>query len=229
MAIRAVVFDIGGVLEITPRGGDPAHLLPEMIARWESRLGLEPGVLDARITAMDTQLKSVGKDGELGTISEEEWVTELARATELNPEQLDAFLRDFWDVYLGAPNAELIAYFASLRPAYTAALLSNSMVGAREQEEERYHFAEMTDLIVYSHEVGMAKPDRRIYELTCERLGIEPAETLFVDDAPVNIAAAQAVGIHTILCQTTKQVIADIQAALEVHHSADNEGDAHAR
>jgi len=223
MAIRAVVLDIGGVLEITPRGGDPTRLLPEMIARWEMRLGLAPGELDARITAMDTQLKSVGKDGELGTISEAEWVVELAHATAMNPEQLDAFLRDFWDVYLGAPNAELIAYFASLRPAYATALLSNSTVGAREQEEERYHFAEMTDLIVYSHEVGVAKPERRIYELACERLGIEPAEMLFVDDVPVNIAAASALGIHAILFETTDQVIADIQAALAAHGSTDEQ------
>lgn len=217
MAIRAVVFDIGGVLEITPRGGDPAHLLPEMIAEWETRMGVAPGELDARITAMDARLKSMGKDGELGTISEAEWVAELARATGMNQEQLDAFLRDFWDVYLGAPNTELIAYFASLRPTYTTALLSNSTVGAREQEEARYHFAAMSDHIFYSHELGVAKPDRRIYDLAYERLGISPAEMIFVDDVARNIAAAQAIGIHAILFETTAQVIADMQVALAAY------------
>ena len=42
MAIRAVVFDIGGILEIIPEGGDPTQRFPDMIARWEERLGLAP-------------------------------------------------------------------------------------------------------------------------------------------------------------------------------------------
>src|SRR5579862_6645960 len=189
MAIRAVVFDIGGVLEITSRGGDPMRSFPALLATWDARLHLEPGELDARIGEMDALLKSLGKDGELGTCSEEEWLTELRLATGMNQEQLDAFLRDFWDIYLGEPNDALIAYFASLRPTYKTALLSNSFVGARAREQERYHFAEMTDLIVYSHEEGIAKPDGRIFLLACERLGVQPAEMVFLDDTEPNIAS----------------------------------------
>jgi len=214
MAIRAVVFDIGGILEITPRGGDPTQMMSEMLAAWEARLGLTPGELERRIDEMDARLKQLGKDGELGTISEEEWLAELARATELTPEQFDAFMGDFWDVYLGEPNDELKAYFASLRPAYITALLSNSAVGAREQEERRYHFSELTDHIFYSHELGVAKPERRIYELACAGLGVEPGEMIFVDDVARNIAAARAIGIHAIQFESNAQVIADIQAAL---------------
>ena len=47
-------------------------------------------------------------------------------------------------------------------------------------EQERYHFDKMTDLFIYSHEEGVAKPDRRMYELTCERLGVQPAEMIFL-------------------------------------------------
>ena len=39
MAIRAVVFDIGGILEIVPEGGDPTRRFPDMIARWEEAAG----------------------------------------------------------------------------------------------------------------------------------------------------------------------------------------------
>jgi FMN phosphatase YigB (HAD superfamily) len=63
-------------------------------------------------------------------------------------------------------NAELSTYFSSLRPCYQTALLGNSFVSARSREQERYHY-----LIIYSHVVGIAKPERRIFELTCERLG----------------------------------------------------------
>ncbi len=61
MAIRAVVFDIGGILEIIPEGGDPTQRFPDMIARWEDRLGLAPGELDRRITAMDERFSAAGK------------------------------------------------------------------------------------------------------------------------------------------------------------------------
>jgi putative hydrolase of the HAD superfamily len=214
MAIRAVVFDIGGILEIVPEGGDPTRRFPQMIARWEERLGLQPSELDARITAMDERFSAEGKDGSIGTCTEEEWLAELGPATGMDKAQVDAFMRDFWDVYCGGPNTELIAYFKGLRPHYRTALLSNSFVGARREEEARFGFAAMTDLIVYSHEEGMNKPDPRIYERTWQRLGVQPQEMIFLDDVERNILAARECGLHAILFQSNAQAIAAIEACL---------------
>ncbi len=124
-----------------------------------------------------------------------------------------------WEEYLGELNAPLATYFSSLRPRYLTAILSNSFVGARSREQERYHFAEMTDLIIYSHEVGIAKPERRIFELTCECLEVQPAEIIFLDDVEQHVASARSIGIHAILFQETAQAIADIQACLQAHAS----------
>ena len=55
------------------------------------------------------------------------------------------------------------------------------------------------DTVVISFEVSLAKPDRRIYLLTLERLGVEAGEALFVDDRAVNIDAAAAVGMDALL------------------------------
>ncbi len=211
MPIRAVVFDIGGVLELSPDGQEPTKAFGELIARWEQRLNLNFGELDQRIGSMKL-------DGALGG-SEAEWLEELRAVTGMNQEQSDAFMRDFWDVYLGTLNTRLAAYFSSLRPRYRTALLSNSFIGAREQEQERYHFAEMTDLLVYSHEEGIAKPDRRIYELTCERLGVQPEEVIFVDDAEKCIAGARELGIRAILFRDTEQAINDIENVLQASAS----------
>jgi len=204
MAVRGVVFDIGGVLEITPDTG--------MTARWETRLRLRPGALDQR-------LAGVWKDGSLGNLSEEDVRRSLGAILGLDQAQADAFMQDAWDEYLGEPNVELTAYFAGLRPRYRTALLSNSFVGAREREQERYHVAEMTDLIVYSHEVGLAKPDPRIFALTCERLGMEPGDIVFLDDVEAHIAAARDLGIHAVLFRNTTQAIADVQDCLQTHAS----------
>jgi epoxide hydrolase-like predicted phosphatase len=217
MAIRAAVFDIGGVLEITPEGIEPTTALPTMIARWETRLRLRPGELRERLRKTDERLMSQGKNGALGTCSEDEWQAELRQATGMDQAQLDAFMRDFWDVYCGQLNAELADYFANLRPRYRTALLSNSFVGARREEQERYRFAEMCDLIIYSHEKGIAKPDRRIYELTCERLGVQPAEMIFLDNEELFVGGARRLGIHAILFRENVQAIAEIEACLEAH------------
>jgi len=200
MTIRAVVFDIGGVLEITPDTG--------WGERWEARLHLKPGELNER-------LMDVWKDGSSGKISEVEVEQRIGEIMGMDQEQVEAFMADLWEEYLGELNIELATYFASLRPRYQTAILSNSFAGARGKEQERYQFAEMCDLIIYSHEEGIAKPDRRIYELTCERLGVQPAEMIFLDDVERCVAAARESGIHAILFQNTAQAIADIQACLQ--------------
>src|SRR5512139_2546270 len=181
MPIRAVVFDIGGVLEITPDTG--------WQAKWEKRLQLTLNEIVERLTRM-------GIDGSLGPCSEEEWQAGLREVTGIDQAQADEFMRDLWQWSLGELNTELAAFFAGLRPRSQTVILSNSFVGARRREEERYRFHEMTDLIIYSHEVGLAKPDPRIYALTCERLGVRPSEMIFVDDWEINVAVACDLGIH---------------------------------
>lgn len=214
MPIRAVVFDIGGILEVIPGGGDPTIRFPRMMAAWEQRLGMPEGALGAKVKAMDNALISAGKDGGIGTCSEEEWLMELQRVTGWDQPTMDAFMADFWDIYCGNPNPELATYLGSLRPRYTTALLSNSFVGARREEENRLRLSEIADLIIYSHEVGVAKPDPRIYRITCERLGCQPEEMVFLDDAEPNIVAARKYGIHTVLFRDNQQTIADIEACL---------------
>ena len=199
MPIQAVVFDVGGVLEITaPTGWNE---------RWETRLGLEPGGLEER-------LGDVWEAGVMGTITLDELERRTGEILALDAPHVAALMRDIWDEYLGSLNAPLAAYFASLRPRYRTAILSNSFVGAREQEHERYQFGDLCDLIIYSHEVGIRKPEPRIFELACEQLGAQPAEMLFLDDIEANVEAARQLGIHAILFQTTEQAIAEIEAAL---------------
>lgn len=217
MAIKAVVFDIGGILEIIPGGGDPTIRFPEMMTRWETRLGMAPGELDARLMEMDGRLKSVGKDADIGACSEAEWFEELRLVTGWEQARVDAFKQDFWDVYCGNPNPELATYFGGLCPRYQTAFLSNSFDGARREEERRLRLSELSDLIIYSHEVGVAKPDPRIYAITCERLGVQPSEMVFLDDVPRNIAAACDYGIHGVLFQDNAQAIRDIEALLAAH------------
>ena len=62
-----------------------------------------------------------------------------------------------------------------------------------------------------SCEVGVMKPDRRIYEIAIERTGVTPSEVFFVDDRPDNVAGAIAAGIDAVQFTTLAQIVADLQ------------------
>ncbi|MEU5260366.1 HAD family phosphatase [Amycolatopsis sp. NPDC021455] len=199
MAIRAAVFDIGDVLEIAPDLG--------VSARWEARLGLGEGELRRR-------LAEVWEAGAIGAVAEDEVRQAISDRLGVARGRADAIMADFWEQYLGTGNSELIEYCRGLRPRCRTGILSNSFVGARAREQAAYGFEDLVDDIVYSHEVGLSKPDPRIYELTCARLEVRPEEMIFLDDLEPNVAAARAVGIHGIHYRDNAQAIAEIEELL---------------
>ena len=199
MVIRAVVFDIGGVLEITPDLG--------VDRRWEARLGLPAGEMGER-------MDDVWTGGALGAVTLDDVHLALRDRLGLDEHQLTAFMADVWRQYLGSANTELIEYARGLRPRYRTGILSNSFVGAREREQAAYGFEDLVDEIVYSHEAGMAKPDPRIYALACQRLGARPGETVFLDDTEPCVAGARDAGLHAVHYQDNAQAIAEIEKLL---------------
>jgi putative hydrolase of the HAD superfamily len=199
MVIRAVVFDIGGVLEITPDLG--------VDRRWETRLGLPAGEIDAR-------LRDVWQGGSIGTITLDDVHEALRDRLGLDDQKLAQFMADLWCEYVGTANAELIEYARRLRPRYRTGIVSNSFVGAREREQAAYGFEDLAGETVYSHEVGFSKPDPRIYALICTRLNVSPEEMIFLDDVEACVAGARAAGIHAVRYQDNAQAIAEIEKAL---------------
>jgi putative hydrolase of the HAD superfamily len=202
VTIKAVIFDIGGVLQIAPRFGEFG-----IFSSWEARLGLEPGQIGLRI-------RGTWDSGRAGRITVAEVHRQLAESLGWDGQRVGAFMADFWREYLGIPNTALTEYLRGLRPGYRTALLSNSFAGAREKEQELYQLDALTDLIIYSHEVGLAKPDRRIYELACDRLGVPAERVVFLDDNEQYVAGARAAGLHGVLFTGNAQAIADIEALL---------------
>ncbi len=75
---------------------------------------------------------------------------------------------------------------------------------------------ELFEIVVDSCEVGMRKPDPRIYELTCERIGVPPDASVFIDDNAENIAAARALGMETVhFGEDPFVAVAELDAILE--------------
>jgi putative hydrolase of the HAD superfamily len=200
MNARCLILDIGGVLELTPRTG--------WLARWDEHLGLPPGTADRRLT-------DVWAAGEIGTITENEVHEQVAARLGLGPVDTDSFMADLWDEYLGTPNTELIDYVAGLRPRCRLGMLSNSFVGARELESAAYGFDRLVDEIVYSHEIGVRKPDPSAFAVTCARLQVRPGDCLFVDDFAPNVEAARTAGMQAHLFEGNAETVARISSYLD--------------
>jgi HAD superfamily hydrolase (TIGR01509 family) len=201
--IRAVVFDLGGVLE---RIDDFEYVLG---AGWLERLAVSPEEFRAGLAAIDPDKRS-----ETGQMSEAEWAARCAECLRLSPEQQREFSADVWDWYCGELDQELMAFAASLRPRVRTAIISNSADGARREELARYSLDEIFDPIIYSHEVGMAKPDPAIFELACSLMGVAPAEMIFVDDVAGHVGAARGLGIRGILHRDTPETIAHVTSLM---------------
>jgi putative hydrolase of the HAD superfamily len=85
------------------------------------------------------------------------------------------------------------------------ALLSNSWGMA---DYPRHLFPGMFDVVVISGEVGMRKPEERIFRHAAGLLGLDPADCVFIDDIEVNTQAAEAIGMTTILHQDPPATLA---------------------
>lgn len=74
---------------------------------------------------------------------------------------------------------------------------------------------DLCDVIVYSHEEGLRKPDPAIYVVACERLGVELAEAVFLDDVDANVTAARQVGMTAVRFRNNAQAMRDIDTILD--------------
>jgi len=196
VAIRAVVFDIGGVLVIAPDLGAGR--------RWEDRLGWPAGELEQR-------MRAVWRGGSIGAITLDDVHQAIRERLGLDEQQLAEFMADLWHEYLGTANTEIIEFARQLRPRFRTGILSNSFVGARERERAAYGFEDLVDELVYSHEAGMSKPDPGIYALACARLDVRPEEMAFLDDTEVCVAGAREAGIHAVHYRNNTQAIEEIE------------------
>lgn len=137
MTFRAVVVDIGGVLERNPPTG--------WVQRWEQRLGMSPGELAAVVSP-------IWHEGRVGHASLETIERRTAVALDLDARSSAQLWDDVWTEHLGVLDEELLDYVSGLRPRFKTAILSSSFVGATEREQERYGLQDHFDAVVHGGE-----------------------------------------------------------------------------
>ncbi len=197
--IKAVIWDFGGVLV---RTADRAAR-----ERWERGLGLEAGELD--------RLVFRGEQGALAAVGKADvesiWES-VCRDLGLSEAECSRLAKDFWSA--DELDEELVEYIRRLREDFATGLLSNAWGDLRHYLENEWKIADIFDAMVISAEVGVAKPDPRIYRIALDRLDVAPDEAVFIDDFPENLPPARQLGLETILFTDREEVLQRLEELL---------------
>ncbi|MFH0791664.1 MAG: HAD-IA family hydrolase [bacterium] len=180
---KAVLFDLNGVLILDKAGYVPAP--QEHVIFKRLGLSLEDSKEKERIKS------------ELGWTEEEFW----------------KFVDTSWN---GAvPNLRLINLIKNLRErGYKTAIISNTSGLIMRQVLQNYFGQDLNtlfDFITISSEVGYLKPGREIYELTIEKLGVQPNEAVMIDDSEDYLTGAKSLGITPILFISNEKLEEDLR------------------
>lgn len=186
--IKAIIFDCFGVLTTD---------------FWKEFTATLP--TDQRIPARDL---NHAYDG--GFISREEFMQQVQKLTGKSPKEVESARNSD-----GIKNLELLTYIAELKASYKIGLLSNIATNwIREtllDDKEQTLFDDM----VLSFEVGMTKPDPRVFELAAQRLNVAPSQVVFVDDISHYCEAASTVGMKAIAYQNFNQMKLELVEILD--------------
>lgn len=189
MAIKALVFDNFGVL-MDVVYGSLRHVMP----------------VEAR-----ARLLSILDEADNGRISADDELKQIVEL--LNEYNLDGAEQVAKAIQFSEKNDKLLNFILEKRGQYKTAMLSNVSAviwNYYTPEQMNKYF----DRVVLSYQEAIAKPDPRIYQLVCERLGVEPSECVFADDNEVNVDAANKIGMHGIVFTNNSDYFAKLEEVL---------------
>jgi len=198
MSIRAVFFDLGGVILRTEYQAPRQHLA--------EKLGMEYDDLVKVVFDSESGYKA-----SIGAItSDEHWAAVIKRlkrpASEMEAIRHEFFAGDIID-------RTLLDFLRSLRGTYKTGLISNAWGDLREYIV-REKFDDAFDHMIISAEVGAVKPEAKIYQIALAQAGVHANEAVFVDDFAVNIEGCEKVGMQGIYFEDPESALQQLKELL---------------
>lgn len=189
MAIRQVIFDLGGVF-IDIHYQRTKHAFEAL------------GIDDFDRYFQQSFSNPLFADLETGRITPAAFYDGLRQMTGLTLSNSD--IEKAWNAMLGDFRPEAVGVLPALKEKMPVYLLSNTneihwaRFSNQYTQQFGHDFDSHFDAAYYSHQLGLRKPDLACFEAVIQRHQMQPDETLFVDDTPMNIAAAKRTGMHTL-------------------------------
>lgn len=188
--IKAIIFDCYGVLTS---------------GKWQAFWQSLP------THKMQGRARDLNRAYDGGHIEKDVFFKELSQLTGIPETEIrDELLND--DDY--HKNNSLLAFIKSLGGKYKLSILSNIASNWITDELLNDDEQALFDDILPSHEVGMTKPDPRIFKLACDRLGVQPSEAILVDDIETYCLAAERLGMKTIVYKDSEQCKKELEKLL---------------
>ena len=204
MSTRAVIFDLGGVVL-----GSPLHA----IAAYERDQGLPPNAINHVVAS---------------TAPHGAW-SRLERGEISMLDFFDAFEQDCakagWTISArdmmerigetSIPRPSMLEAIRRIRiQGLRVAALTNNWAPEGEVATDGNPLLPLFDVFLESSVEGLRKPDPRIYDLVCERLGVAPEEAVFLDDIGANLKPARAMGMTTLKVETPEASLEELAEIL---------------
>lgn len=199
MAIKAVIWDVGGVLMRTED-----YTSRDQLAR---NMGMVRSQLEDLVFGLES-----GRRAQLGEIPIEQHWENLRQCLGLTKDEMHEFRDSFWGG--DSLDTALIDYVRSLRKKFKTGVLSNAFSNLRFIITDNWKVADAFDQMIISAEVGLMKPDARIYQLAVQSLDVAYDEAVFIDDFQHNVDGALAVNMQAIHFKNPTQVIQELKVLL---------------
>lgn len=187
--IKSIVFDWGGVLIKNPE--------PDLLKYFAE-------YFNTNTETYKNHNKKYIDSFQKGKLPEKKYWEKICKDLQVKkPTEKSLWKKAFKTVY--QEKKENFSLIKMLRKnGYQIGFLSNTEIPSMNFFlEQRYY---MFDVLVFSCKEGYRKPERKIYEITLNRLKTNPEETLFIDDKEEFRRGAEKLGIHTILYKNSQQL-----------------------
>jgi putative hydrolase of the HAD superfamily len=198
MSIRAVFFDLGGVVLRTEYQAPRQHLAEEF--------GMDYEDIDKIVFATPSAARA-----SVGEITEEEHWRNVMKILKRPANEYERIRDEFFagDVI----DLNIVNFLRSMKSQRKVGLISNAWSGLRAYIE-REKFDDAFHHMIISAEVGAMKPSAKIYEVALEQLQVEAKEAVFVDDVIENIKACEKLGMKGIHFKDPESALKQLKALL---------------
>ena len=209
--IKAVLWDFGGVITSSPF---------EAFNRFEANNDLPADIIRAiNSTNPDT---NAWAQLESSTVSLDEF-DELF-ASEALDKGHNIRGKQVLDLLSGDIRPEMVKALKLIKETRSVGCIPNNVntgagPGMAKSESKAAAISDIMSLfevVIESSKVGMRKPDPRIYQLACKEMGIDPSETIYLDDLGINLKPARALGMATIKVLSADQAIDELEQLLSL-------------
>lgn len=194
--IKAIIFDVGGVLHSNESFYINKHI--------EKKLGI-------RLLKFKNQYKELIDTLEKGHVNEVQFNKKLIKLTKskLKASKKSLFTQEYLVRY--KKNHDVLKIVNNLKTKkYTLAILSNSIKSLVKINYKMRIYKDFR-IKMFSHQIGIIKPDPKIYRLTLRKLKVKPQEAVFIDDKLENVRAANKLGIKGIHFKNENKLYKDLQ------------------